>query len=601
MWNALTEFRGGIGLIEETGRIGFRSAWITLSWLVVAALGATEGFYGRTIYFNDFVAYLDVSRAIARHEWAGALNPMWSPGYPLLIAVARSFAPATAEGEWYAISVLNLAIFLVAYGTWRFLIRSAIGFYRPSALGMERHPLAVWSTTMLFIGCCLGLENVSTVLPDLTVTAYFIVATALTLRLIAKSRVCDGLLFGLTLGTAVWVKGILIAFSAFFWLAAVLGGLTRRASWLPLASAAAIYLPFLVLLAIGMSWTYGEFTLGVTGPLNYATLVNRMPHYFHWQGGEPYGVPLHPSPPLIKGLPVFGFNGPLPATYAPYEHLYYWYRGYRQFFSPRLQALAFVRSSYHLAAGIIIHPILLGVGLALITSLIRRPWRRETLTAAWRGWPMFLPALLGFGAYFAIFIEERYLTPFVLVFGLLPFAPLLEPTLNGRRVLSIALAVILTVAGAAEFRREDGYAVRAAVAGTDFHQEPQWRLAAALKGRGLKPGDRVAIINGLTSTDRYHWAYVDHLRIVAEFGALPFRIEPSERMRLFGEGPEAADQDFGRTYWLDLTDSQRKAVLDAFRNAGARAVVSLSTPVDPTDPGWTRLEGTDKWLYEFPQ
>jgi hypothetical protein len=41
--------------------------------------------------------------------------------------------------------------------------------------------------------------------------------------------------------------------------------------------------------------------------------------------------------------------------------------------------------------------------------------------------------------------------------------------------------------------------------------------------------------------------------------------------------------------------------LDAFQNAGARAAISLSTPVDPTDPGWTRLSGTDNWIYEFHQ
>jgi hypothetical protein len=72
-------------------------------------------------------------------------------------------------------------------------------------------------------------------------------------------------------------------------------------------------------------------------------------------------------------------------------------------------------------------------------------------------------------------------------------------------------------------------------------------------------------------------------------------------MRLFGEAEEPADQDFGRLYWLELTDAQRSAVLTAFHAAGARAVVSLATPVVPADPGWTRLNGTDKWLYEFPK
>jgi hypothetical protein len=579
----------------------FRVGSVILSWLAVAVLGAIEGFYGRTIYLNDFIAYLDVSRAIGRHDWLGALNPMWPPGYPLLVAFAQSLAPATPEGEWYAATALNLVIFLTTYGAWRYLIRSAIGFYRPCALGMENHPVAVWTSSCLFVGCCLGLVNVSSVSPDLLVTGYFILGTALTLQLIWKGRARDGLLFGLLLGTSVWIKGALLWFTVFLFVTAIMGCLTKRGRWRPLALAVLIYAPFLVIFVAAMSWSSGQFSMGASGPLNYAQHVNHLPHWYHWQGGEPFGMPIHPTPPLVPGLPAFAFNGPFYATYSPYENLAYWYDGFHQFFSLRLQALAILRSSYQLAAVIVGQPILFGVLLALIASLIRSPWRRAMFAAAWRGWPMFLPAVLGLSVYMAVSVEERYLAPFALVFGLLPFAPLLEPTLTARRALAIALTVIFTVTGLSEYVRNAGASVSAVVAGADFHDAPQWRLAASLQARGLKPGDPVAIINGYTATDRYHWAYVDQLRIVAEFGALPFRIAPRERTRFDGNATEPADQDFGRQFWLDLSDAQRNAVLTAFHAAGARAVVSLATPVVPIDPNWTRLSGTDKWLYEFPK
>lgn len=586
--------------MTATGVSRFRVGSVALSWLAIAVLGAIEGFYGRTVYLNDFISYLDVSRAIAGRDLAGAFNPMWSPGYPLLVALARSLAPATAEGEWYAVTILNLVIFLATYGAWRYLIRSAISFYRPSALGVENGPVAVWTTSWLFVGCCLGLVNVSSVSPDLLVTAYFVLGTALTLRVISQGHAHDGLLFGLLLGTAVWIKGALLSFAAFFFLVAAAGCVQKRARWLPLAFAAAVYLPLLMIFVAGMSWSFGQFTLGATGPLNYAFHVNLLPHWYHWQGGEPFGMPVHPSPPLIPGVPVFAFADPLHATYAPYEHIAYWYQGFHQLFSFRMQIMAFLRSGYHLAAAVVSEKILLGVLLALILSLIHRAWRRSVFAAACFGWPMFLPALLGLSAYLAVSVEERYLAPFALVFGLLPFAPLLETTLTARRALAIALLVIFTVTGFAEYVRNSGASVRAAVAGADFHEAPQWRLASALRSRGLGPDDPVAIINGYTATDRYHWAYVDHLRIIAEFGALPFRIAPRDRTRFDDDATEpAADQDFGRLYWLELTDAQRSAVLSAFRTAGARAVISLSTPVVPHDPGWVPLSGTDKWLYEF--
>ena len=588
-------------MAEGTGRIRFRSACVALSWLAVALLGAIDGFYGRTIYGNDYVAYLDVSRAIAAGDWAGAFNPMWSPGYPLLVALARSFAPSTAEGEWYAISALNLAIFLATYGAWRYLIHSAVAFYRPSALGIEDHPVAVWSTFWLFLGCCLGLVFVDSALPDLLVTGYCVLGTALALRLISQCRVYDGLVFGLLLGTAVWVKGALLAFTVYLFLTALISCLTRRGLWRPLGYAAAIYAPFLGLLATAMSWSYGEFTLGVTGPLNYAFHVNHLPHWYHWQGGEPFGTPIHPSPPLVPGLPVFGFGEPFRATYPPYEDIAYWYQGFHQIHSFRLQALAILRSGYHLAAAIQTEHILFGVLLALLASLIRRPWRQAVWAAARSGWPMFLPALLGSAAYLAVSVEERYLAPFALIFGLLPFAPLLDPALKARRALATSLVVIFTVTGFWEYYHNASASVRMALASADFHDAPQWRLASALEAHGLKPGDPIAIINGHTATDRYHWAYVDHLRIVAEFGALPFRTAPLERTRFDKESIELADQDFGRLFWEGLSDAQRSAAMAAFRASGARAVLSLSTPSTPTDPGWTRLDGTDYWLYEFPQ
>ena len=192
-----------------------------------------------------------------------------------------------------------------------------------------------------------------------------------------------------------------------------------------------------------------------------------------------------------------------------------------------MQVLAVLRSGYHTTAAVLGQPILLGVLLALMTALARRDWRRAVFAAARAGWPMFAPALLAVLAYLAVSVEERYLAPFALIFALLAFAPLLERTLPARRALAVALAVIFTVSGAAEYARNAGGAVRAAVARADFHDAPQWRFAAALKSAGLAPGDPVALINGYTATDRYHWA-VDHLRIVAEFGALPFRIGPSE-------------------------------------------------------------------------
>ena len=168
--------------------VRFSVPTLILPWLVVAGLGCVEGTFGRTQYAGDWISYLNVSRAIPALDWRAIFDPMWNPGYPALVALARAFAPSTPEGEWRAITVLNVLIFLGAYGAWRHLIRAGIAFYRPDSIGMANHPVAIWTTTWLFLGCCLGLENVSSVSPDLLVTMGFLLATAQALRVIRRGR-----------------------------------------------------------------------------------------------------------------------------------------------------------------------------------------------------------------------------------------------------------------------------------------------------------------------------------------------------------------------------------------------------------------------------
>lgn len=97
-------------------------------------LGALEGIYGRTQYLGDWISYLNVSRAVSVLDWKRIFDPMWNPGYPALVAVARVIFPHTAEGEWYAITLLNWLIFLFALGSWQYLIRAAVEFYDPDFL-----------------------------------------------------------------------------------------------------------------------------------------------------------------------------------------------------------------------------------------------------------------------------------------------------------------------------------------------------------------------------------------------------------------------------------------------------------------------------------
>jgi hypothetical protein len=432
------------------------------------------------------------------------------------------------------------------------------------------------------------------------ITCCFLVASSLTLQVIQQRTIAKGATLGVLLGLAVWLKGVFIAFSLIFLLVIFVDCLLKRSGWRALFAAIAVYVPLLACYACALSWSYGQFTLGVTGELNYAFHVNHLPHWTNWQGGPAaLGAPLHPTRQLLPGLPVFEFGTPFQTTYPPYNNLAYWYQGFTHVFSPMAQVAALYRSLFSLARIAYHHPMLIAVVLAFLASLCNGAWRRAVWSAAKTGWPLFVPALLGLGAYVAVHVEDRYISCFVLVLGLLPLAPLMERGLERKRALAAVAIAILTVGALGEIAYVDGAAARSAIRGADFHDDPQWRVATALSAHGLKAGDPVAVIRGSEPPYRIHWAYVAGVRIVSEFGAVPWHIDPDVRMKSDGDAVDPGDVNYGRMFWVELTPAQRAAVLDAFRSTGARAVISLSSPDGTPGPGWTPLKGSDAWIYDF--
>lgn len=588
------------GTESVTGFHPFRLG-VLFSWVAVGAVGAVEGIYGRTQYLGDWISYLNVSRAVSAHHWKAAFNPMWSPGYPALVAMMRSIFPQTAVGEWHSITLLNWTIFLFAFGCWRYLTRSSIEFCRSGPASVSNSPIVLWTSCCAFLSCMVCLDNVSSVSPDLLVTALFVLAAAQTLTLLTRPSAAGAALLGLTLGVGCWAKGAFVAFAGIFLFTILLSAYRRRISYRKVAIAFSIFLLVFLPLVAGMSWSYGQLTYGVTGPLNYAFHVNHMPHWTNWQGGPAqFGTPIHRTKQLMQGLPVFAFGAPFQATYPPYNNLAYWYRGFHHFYSFKLQAIALGRTVYFLATIIKDHPFLWALLLTLFALFLRHEWRLCAVTAAKSHWPLLLPAALGLGTYLAVHVESRYLSPFILIFSLVPLLALLDPALRRRRLLAAVLVLLYTVGAAAEMKRIDGRTFADAFHRADFQRDTQWKLAAALPAYGLHAGDAVARIGGDgRDFDRVHWAYVSHLRIIAEFGGLPWSIDPWGRTRFDSRVPEPADENYGVWFREKLTAAQRAQVIQAFRGTGAKAVVALTKPAPQPGPGWQPIRGTNAWIYRL--
>lgn len=570
-----------------------------LAWIIVAVLGAIEGLYGRTQYLADWISYLTVSHAVSALDWKGIFDPMWNPGYPALVALARAVFPPSVQGEWYAIFVLNWLIFLAAYASFRYLIRQAIEFYDPSLVGLTRSPVLIWAGVCVFLAFGLAFDHVSRVSPDLMVTMLFLLAGAQMLRLASRPTVGQALLLGVVLAAGCWVKGVFLTFAVFFFLALALVCARRKLPLrIPLLAGSSFLLLWVPYVAL-ISWAYGRPTLGVSGSLNYAFHVNELPHWSNWQGGPaPFGKPLHASRQILHDLPVFEFKTPFQSTYPPFNNLAYWYQGYHSFFSLKNQLMAMFRSLYFLAEILVIHPIFYALAGMMAVILLKREWRSVFTRVSAAYWPVLVPALLGLATYLAVHIEDRYLSCFFFFFALVPLTPLLDKGLQGKRSFAIFVMTALVAGSVAELAVTERHAFKSALLRRDYHSDEQWKLAETLPAYGLKRGDTVAVIGGLEPNMRASWAYVSGLRIVGEFGSLPWRIQPASRMWFERADVEKGDKDYAQVFWA-LTPEQRARVIQAFESIGVRAIVCLESPAATPEQGWTRVGETKAWIYAF--
>jgi hypothetical protein len=349
---------------------------------------------------------------------------------------------------------------------------------------------------------------------------------------------------------------------------------------------------------LAVSWSYGQFTLGTSGELNYAFHVNHLPHWTNWRGKSPqFGSPLHPTLQLLGDLPVFSFPEPFASTYPPFNNLSYWYRGFHHSFSIKNQLAAVGRTSYFMARIVRHHPILWAFLVILLGIGLKREWRMLALRLMRVYWP---PVLLSGSAttiYLLVHVEDRYLGGILLVLSLLPLTVLLDPTLSSRRSFLAFVVALYLMGGLLELDHNCGAMVQAALHRRDFHRDPQWKLAAALASDGFRPGDTVALVGSGEPNFRCAWAYLAQIRLVAEYGSLPWDIAPWDRTPFDRSHAEEADNDSGIAFW-NLPPEKRERVIRAFQGTGARAVISLAPPGFAA-VGWTPIADTGAWIYSF--
>lgn len=574
--------------------------------LVLLVLGIAEGWTRDPRFASDAISYLDISRAIPRLDWKMIFNPFWGLGYPALLAAARPFFPATPTGEWNMVHVVNLAILLAAWAAFLFLLRSlpvdpVAGSGQNSS---DRRIFTRLASFAVFLALALGMNGVSSVEPDLLVTCVFLFSLGLMLRLVRDPGVGRAVALGFVLGLGYWVKNVGVPL-ALIVLATAFGALCWRrrreakVAFRPAAGLTAVALAVFVLVSlpyvVGISRSYGQITLGLSGPLNYAFDVNLLPHWTNWQGGPLpiYGAPVHPTEQVMSRPDVFVFGKPFENTYPPFGNIAYWYQGFHQFFNPRLQAAAILRAGFAFVKILFGQPILYAalIALVLLWGGMKHPTnRRQWLRILGRLWPAYVPAIAAIGLYLLVHVEPRYLSAYFLVLYILPFLALAASGhLPSRRTRNGALAV-LAVGVVLNFAVVDRAVFRNVVHHSYFTDDSGWILARYLRTAGLRSGDKVAGVGGPNAY--CEWAYLDGLRIVAEMGGAPYDQRNPQRT-----SPRVLVAQI-RQFWVE--PGIENQVLAEFHRAGAIAVIAPGKPAGVQAAEWTEVPGAGVWVYRYP-
>lgn len=517
---------------------------------------------------SDGVAYLDLGDAIVRGEWNLALNSYWSPLYPVVLAVFRAFSGFDPDWEPQLVHLANFFLFLVALAAFELLLVKLLRTMPPlasdrsegvapsrSLLVLLGYPLFLWSTVQL-----IGLHFVT---PDLCVAAAAFFGMAMIVELRSGSAtVQQGLILGLGLGLGYLSKAAMlfigVGFLGVAWLASGL-----RRGFRSIVVAAVVYAviggSFIALL----SWDQGRFTYGDSGRLNYSWHVLGVKAFAYPRTNlGRHGKLIHPPRIVHRNPRIFEFAEPMRTTYPLWYDAPYWYEGLTVSFDVDRQVRrldrtlqAFNRMAFQ---QVLVLTLLVTALLFALFSTRRPRWR--VLLSMVRPYHLLLAALGPLAMYSLVNVMPRYIAPFValLYLGLLMGLRVIisrQAELQ-RSALAVAIVIISVVA------------INVLSDQKNCPDDEQLRIAAALREEGLEEGDPIGVVG---DSFKAYWARLGRLRIVAD---IPRRE--------------------GRRFWT-ISPVRRDRALDAFRKAGAKAVIA--TRRRPPSGPWKRLAGSSRYVY----
>lgn len=556
-----------------------------IRWLfrcLAVALGLAQIVAARNTVGPDARSYLEIARAILRHDWSMAVNAYWSPLYSWLLAACLGMVKPTLRWEFPAAHALAFPVLLGCMAAFEFFWAAILRLRERTTctLGLTSPPIP--STQMWVLGYSLFIwmtvgDLITAINPDLCMTTMILLAAGLLIRIqiAADARRSLYLWFGVCLGVGYMVKAVLFPV-AFIFLGMMMAVSARPVRKNYFALAAAIFMLIASVQITLLSRSKGRLTFSDTGKLAYAWYNYDLPVQ-NWQGEPPgSGVPVHPTRKIYDQPAIYEFNGPLRSSYPPWYDPSYWNEGLSPAFRFAIVAKHALSGAYEVGM-ILLQPTAWALGIMLI---ILGSEFNETFKGIGAGWYLLFTSAIVFAMHCLTLVQSRYLAPWeILLWGAILAGVRLRRR-TARWYWGVTAVVSLALVGAIAHLIY-GESVHG------FHNDAsaEYVTAEGLQRMGLQPGTKVGAIG--FDNDAY-WAYLARFDIVAEI-----------------------DTDETCLFWSESAAIQMK-ILEKFDQAGASIVVantgggvrttSRAVPLDLAgcsrpSSGWRKIDGSPNYAY----
>jgi 4-amino-4-deoxy-L-arabinose transferase-like glycosyltransferase len=529
-------------------------------------LAALRVFAARHMMNPDGISYIEIGSAYLQGNFSLAINAWWSPLYAIIIAFPLVVFSVSPYWEFTVVHVINFFIFIFAFACFYFLLQE-IKLRISEKEKILPFSLFEFLAYSIFVITSLNVISVALVTPDLLVSGFTYLIVALLLRIgRAPTEQKNFVFLGVALGLGYLTKTPILLLGVVFF--AITYIVSKSLKYTALAGI--IFLIISACFFVPLSFYKGRFTVGDSGPVNYAWYVNGAKRHIHWQGGDGLGTPVHSTQKILEIPAIYEFAEPVSGMYALWYDPSYWHEGIQPHFDLRQQIANLITNIKYYIEALKRYYIVFIMVLLLLFIRIRA--RVEFIKNIIKNqWIILCSALVGLGMFEIVLVQNRYVAPFIALLFIGIFAGMRfqnsEQLSYAKKIVFIGSLIV--------------FAIVFYVAGRDFFynfNEPhaQWQVADELNKMGIWSGDSVAFVGNWYSGLTAYWAHLSGVRIIAEM-------------------PSSPDN---QRYWHGSREFQQN-VIDAFRSTGAKAIVAEPGPYYSSMPGWQKIGITDYFIYRF--